>query len=214
MVSALEKGRDDVMGERLKEKTADLVIDYYKPHTLEVTTFDALIQANKAHVAMLSEGGIIGRRDARIILMAILEIESIGQERFKVDPYLVDLCINMEAFIIQRTGEEVGGKVNTGRSRNDLEPTILRIAARAGINEVVRNVIELRESMLRRASEHLETIMPGYTHMQPAQPITLHTIWSQSQICLREMSRDLSRHTNVQTFVLSGRGRSQPQVSL
>jgi len=161
------------MGERLKEKTADTVIAYYQNHELDFTLFDALIEANKAHVVMLSEKKVISQADASAILQAVLELEKIGQVNFRLDPYLVDLYMNMEAFVVERTGEAVGGKMHTGRSRNDLEPTVLRITARAAINETIEGVIALREILFLRASEYVETIMPGYTHLQHAQPISL-----------------------------------------
>lgn len=197
---ALEKRGYDVMGERLKEKAADTVIEYYQKQEPEVTAFDALIQVNKAHVVMLSERGIITKRDACAILKVALELEKIGRARFDVDPYLVDVYMNMEAFVIQRTGEEVGGKMHTGRSRNDLEPTVLRIAGRAGIIETIGRVIDLRESLIHRAREHVETIMPGYTHLQHAQPITLgHYLVGVADMFERDVDRmeEAYKRTNL-----------------
>ncbi|MFI5449790.1 MAG: argininosuccinate lyase [Candidatus Bathyarchaeia archaeon] len=198
-VSELEKGYH-VMGERLKERTADAVIEYYQKQEPPVTPFDALIAANKAHMVMLVETGIIDRRAASAILKAILELEKLGQQRFQLDPYLVDLYMNMEAFVVGKLGEEIGGKIHTARSRNDLEPTVLRIASRAALNETTRGIIELRESLIRRAREHVETIMPGYTHMQHAQPITLgHYLVGAADMLERDVHRleEAYKRTNL-----------------
>jgi len=195
----LEKGHE-VLGERLKEKIADAAIEYYGKHEPDITPFDALILANKAHVVMLSEMKIIGYRDASAILQTISELEKIGEANFAVDPYLVDLYMNMEAFVVGKLGEAIGGKMHTARSRNDLEPTVLRIAARAALNETIKQVIDLRATLLRQASNHVETIMPGYTHMQHAQPITLaHYLIALADMLERDLHRleEAYKRTNL-----------------
>lgn len=165
----LEK-KHEVMGERLEEKYADEVIEYYNRPKPEFTQFDALIQMNQAHVVMLVERNIVSKNDGAKIMRALAELEQLGEEGFKIDPYLNDQYMNMEAFVIEKVGEDVGGKMHTARSRNDLFPCASRIVARTTINGIIRQLIELRNVLLRRAEEHSSTIMPGYTHTQHRNP--------------------------------------------
>jgi argininosuccinate lyase len=198
MVFVLEK-KLKVMGERLKEKSADEVIEYYKPRR-EDTRFDVLVQMNQAHVAMLVETGIIGRDDGSKIMIALLELQQMGEAGLKFDPYLNDQYMNMESFIIGKVGEDVGGKLHTARSRNDIISCTVRMRARAMINEIIQQMVELRNVLLQRAEEHSSTIMSGYTHTQHAQPITLgHYLVAVADIFERDIQRleDAYRRINL-----------------
>ena len=161
--------------ERLGQGIADEILNSYVIPQVEPTQrriFDALIQINEAHVVMLKEEGIISADECEKILCAILEIEKLGVDHFKFDPTLGDLYMNMESSVIERIGEDVGGKMHTGRSRNDLFQTALHFALARRILQVQEEILRLSGVLMSVAESHVGTIMPGYTHTQHAQPIT------------------------------------------
>ena len=132
-----------------------------------------LVEAiNKAHLLMLVAQGIVTEDVARDIARAILELEAEGPAAFELDPAREDVYFNYEAELIRRTGPDIGGRLHTARSRNDLKCTLDRIRARAKALELTGKVIDFRSALLEKARDNLEVVMPGYTHMQPAQPIT------------------------------------------
>jgi argininosuccinate lyase len=132
-----------------------------------------LIEAiNKAHLLMLADKGIVSADAARLIARTILDLEAEGPAAFEVDPAREDPYFNYEAELIHRAGPDVGGRLHTARSRNDLKCTLDRMRARAKALDLMRRVLELRSALLDKARDNLSVVMPGYTHMQPAQPIT------------------------------------------
>lgn len=132
-----------------------------------------LVEAiNKAHLLMLAEEGIVDGTAAARIARAILELETEGPAAFKLDPAREDVYFNYEAELISRAGPDAGGRLHTARSRNDLKCTVDRMFARARALTLMRSALELRSALLEKARDNLSVVMPGYTHMQPAQPIT------------------------------------------
>jgi argininosuccinate lyase len=130
------------------------------------------LQLHKAHVVMLTEQGIIPVETARAILAELLDLERRGIEAISFDPNL-GLYLSTEKYLVDRLGADVAGRMHTGRSRNDLEPASSRLYVRDRINQIVQALIDLKTALLHRAAEHVETVMPGYTHhSQHAQPIT------------------------------------------
>lgn len=130
------------------------------------------LDLHKAHVVMLVEQGIISVQDGQALLRGLLDLESQGTSAFSVDPSL-GLYLSTEQYLVNKLGSAVAGRLNTGRSRNDLGPAGDRLTMRAQINDMVFILLELKASLLRKAEEHVETVMPGYTHhSQHAQPIT------------------------------------------
>jgi argininosuccinate lyase len=130
------------------------------------------LQLHKAHVVMLAEQGIISAATAKAILAELLDLERLGIEAISLDSTL-GLYLSTEKYLLGRLGADVAGRMHTARSRNDLEPASSRLYAREKINHIVQAVIRLKKALLLRAAEHVETVMPGYTHhSQHAQPIT------------------------------------------
>ncbi|HHY47909.1 MAG TPA: argininosuccinate lyase [Firmicutes bacterium] len=134
--------------------------------------FGHMMQINKAHVVMLADTGIIPKDVAARILIVLESLEAEGLSEADLDPSVEDLHFNIERLLIERTGPEVGGRMHTGRSRNDLHATLDRMIARDKLNDLLDLVIQLRGQLLTLASRDLTTVMTGYTHLQPAQPIT------------------------------------------
>ena len=130
------------------------------------------VAGSVAHATMLAEVGVIdpGERDA--IVEGLRGIESdIEAGRFEWSSSLEDVHMNIEAALTERIGE-AGKKLHTGRSRNDQVATDLRLYARAETDAVVRALRRLRGAFLDLAEREADTVMPGFTHLQSAQPIT------------------------------------------
>jgi argininosuccinate lyase len=152
------------------------------------------IQGSIAHARMLARQEIITRDEAQTILAGLesilTDIEK-GEFEFKVS--LEDIHMNIEARLIERIGS-VGGKLHTARSRNDQVALDVRLYLRDEIKEVLAYIDALQESLLSQAEANLAVIMPGFTHLQTAQPI----LFSHHMLAYYEMfKRDASRMTDV-----------------
>ncbi|QFU81938.1 argininosuccinate lyase [Natronorubrum aibiense] len=131
--------------------------------------FEADIEIDRAHVIMLAEQDIIGDDVAGQILTALDAIEVDGHASL---PDGEDVHEAIETAVIEGIGPD-GGKMHTARSRNDEVAACIRYRLREDVLEAIETTLALRESLVEVAAEHTETIMPGYTHLQPAQPTTV-----------------------------------------
>jgi len=161
--------------ERVKAKPADTLVQaYYRqsvPRALE-QAFTHEMQVHLAHAVMLAEREIVSRASIARILRAVLDLADAGPSALDVDYSQEDLYSYVERHLIAAIGSEDGGRLHTGRSRNDLNVTTWRMALRQSLIEAMEALCALRQSLLARAEAHAETVMPGYTHSQHAQPIT------------------------------------------
>ncbi len=150
--------------------------------------FEADIEVDKAHVIMLKEQGIISDKDCKAILSALEKIKSDGISA--LDTSYEDLHIAIEAKLIELAGEDAGGRMHSARSRNDEVATCIRIALREELVNLMEEVHNLVAALLSTAAKHHETIMPGFTHTQHAQPTTLtHHLLAHANAFLRDIER-------------------------
>ena len=148
--------------------------DFLKSLEADRWIFNADILVDEAHVVMLAEQGILKREEVRAILAALGDLKRRSDEFLEKElPRHEDVHTAIEATLIKRLGEDVGGRMHTARSRNDEVATCIRIALRDELIGVARALLALRRTLLERASQEIETLMPGYTHLQHAQPTTL-----------------------------------------
>lgn len=159
---------------RLKSPPADRMVKYSLARTLkgELRTFDQSCQVDLAHTVMLAQRRIISMDVGAKILTVLKEMRSQGAERFPADAEVGSLLLQVEAYLFRKIGEEVGGRMHTGRSRWDRDRAIWRAYARDRVLDVQRSMVSLLEVILRLAKKHVQTVMPGYTHLQHAQPWT------------------------------------------
>jgi len=130
------------------------------------------IAGSIAHAGMLAHVGVLSAGERAEIERGLKQIAAeIEEGRFEWDTALEDVHMNIEARLIALVGE-AGKKLHTGRSRNDQVATDLRLYVRDGIDEVSGRIRRLQEALLVLAEGEAGTIMPGYTHLQPAQPVT------------------------------------------
>lgn len=159
---------------RLKEGPAKVVVDHFYSKWLSSTLplFNKLIEYNQAHVVELHDKNVVSKEDAAKIIGALRWIEEQGPDHFEFDPSLEDTMPNLEAILVSRLGEEVGGKILTGRARGEVTNVALRLYLRENFLDLSAEVNHLRQVVLDLAEEHTETVMPAYTHAQHAQPTT------------------------------------------
>ena len=130
------------------------------------------IEGSLAHVEMLGVCGIIPAEDVETIqkgLKTIREKVMNGEVEFSVADE--DIHMNIERMLIEEVGP-VGGKLHTGRSRNDQVATDMHLYLRKQTEQIIQLVTDVQAALLQQAKENVETIMPGYTHLQRAQPIS------------------------------------------
>jgi argininosuccinate lyase len=164
------------MRERLSADYGQEIIQYLVMPRLTSNleaSFAAMMRINRAHVVMLSEESIIDRRAACTLLCCLANMEAAGPSCVVLDPAKEDLYFNLEAEVIKRIGADVGGQIHTARSRNDLYATVQRMIARGHWMRLANMANALRRRLLDSARQHIDVVMTGYTHLQPAQPITL-----------------------------------------
>lgn len=183
---------------RLRTKLDPDASDYIYGRRMreQAEIFDTHAWIHKAHVVMLAEQGSIPRDQARQILKALGEVRL---EDIKFDPRLEDLYTNVERYLIGRIGD-VAGAMHTGRSRNDLSATVSRMVVREKVERVIEEAFGLQSALMEKAKENLNTIMPGYTHLQQAQPITFaHWLMAYHDFLKHDVERleDSLKRTNL-----------------
>src|SRR5271156_1903848 len=148
------------------------------------------IAASKAHAAMLAAQGIITANDAKNIARGLDTILSeIAKGTFDFKPALEDIHMNVES----RLGELIGpaaGRLHTARSRNDQVATDFRLFVRDAIDGIDAALAAYQRALAEKALEHADTVMPGFTHMQPAQPVTFgHHLLAYVEMAARDRGR-------------------------
>lgn len=157
--------------------------------------FKADVLVDKAHVVMLCEQGIISKDDCSAILKALDTIEK-GVASVNISAH-EDVHMAIESKLIELVGE-VGGRMHSGRSRNDEVATCIRIAIRDELLELMRELVGLRQALLSLAGKHTKTIMPGFTHMQHAQPTTFaHHLIAHADAFERDFDRLVDAYARV-----------------
>jgi argininosuccinate lyase len=148
--------------------------------------FEADLAVDRAHVVMLAEQGIVDESSAGEILAALADVEAAGHA---AHPDGEDVHAAIETAVVERVGD-VGGRMHTARSRNDEVAACLRYRLREDLLDTVERTLDLREVLAEVAGEHRETVMPGFTHLQPAQPTTVgHYLLSYESALRRDTGR-------------------------
>ena len=158
------------------------------------------IMGSIAHAQMLAKVGVLTKKECDAIVRGLKEIEAeIDAGKFDWSVALEDVHMNIEARLIQRIGE-VGKKLHTGRSRNDQVATDLRLYLRDGIDVVAHALGQLQQAILDLAEREAATPMPGFTHLQVAQPITFgHHMLAWFEMLARDAQRlqDCRKRVNI-----------------
>lgn len=184
---------------RFSKKIDDTVNAFNSSIAFDGRMYRHDIQGSIAHATMLGDCGIITKEDSLQIIDGLKGILSdIDSGRLELDPSAEDIHMFIEAELTKRLGD-VGKRLHTSRSRNDQVAVDIRLYLRDEIQEIYDLVKKLAVTLVNMAEQHTETIMPGYTHLQRAQPVTFaHHLMAYVFMFLRDLERlqDVSRRMN------------------
>ena len=129
------------------------------------------IAGSLAHAQMLAKQGLISKKDAELIVSGLVAIrDEIEQGKLEFNPELEDIHMTIESRLFEKIGD-VAGKLHTARSRNDQVALDLRLFVKEAISETVSKLRDFQRALLGVAEANKTVIMPGYTHLQQAQPV-------------------------------------------
>lgn len=185
---------------RFREKTAAITESFTESVSFDKRLWKYDIQGSIAHAKMLGKQGIIPRKDADAIVKGLAEIcREIESGRFCFEAGLEDVHMNIEAALVDKIGEP-GKRLHTARSRNDQVALDLRLYLKEETNRIAGLVRGLQKTFLKLAEDHIGVIMPGYTHLQRAQPVLLsHHLLAYVEMLQRDRERftDSLKRLNV-----------------
>ena len=148
------------------------------------------IAASRAHAAMLGRQGILSEADAKAIDEGLAAVGlEIGEGKLVEDPALEDIHMHVEHRLSELIGD-AAGRLHTARSRNDQVATDFKLFVRDCVDQAIGGIDALEAALLDRAEEHAATVMPGFTHLQSGQPVTLgHHLMAYREMLVRDRSR-------------------------
>lgn len=187
-------------GGRFTEPTNELVEAFTESISFDSRLYKQDIQGSIAHSKMLAKIGVISDDEAKSIKAGLLDIRAqIDAGEFEWSTQLEDVHMNIEARLTDAIGE-AGKKLHTGRSRNDQVATDIRLYMRQASDDVTALVKDLQANLLASASDEVNTILPGFTHLQVAQPISLaHHLLAWNEMLERDVERlhDCRKRINI-----------------
>jgi argininosuccinate lyase len=177
-------------GGRFAGETEKTVEDFTTSLSFDRRLFRQDIAGSMAHARMLGRQGIISAAEADELVRGLTEIRAeIEAGQFDFDPALEDIHMAIETRLTAKVGE-VGGKLHTARSRNDQVALDVRLYLAGEVEALIEALTELRRAAVRQARYHLETVLPGYTHLQRAQPVLLaHHFLAYDEMWRRDLLR-------------------------
>ena len=177
-------------GGRFQKATDAKVDDFNSSIRFDYKMYKQDIKGSIAHSKMLGRQGIIPENDSRLIASALKDILAdieAGKVEFLVDAE--DIHMNIEKLLTDRIGD-AGKRLHTARSRNDQVALDIRMYLMDEMSEIKAMLVSLENTLITLAQNNLETVMPGYTHMQKAQPITFaHHVMAYAEMFLRDIDR-------------------------
>jgi argininosuccinate lyase len=188
-------------GGRFHKEQDRLALLYTESVSVDWRLYPYDIAGSIAYAQMLAHCGIIKKTESGKIISALLEIDKeIVEGRFTFELELEDIHTNIEAALVNKIGADVAGKLHTGRSRNDQVALDMRMYIRDETLTIVGHIDEFQKALVKLAEDNSEVIMPGFTHMQHAQPVLFaHHMLAYYEMLNRDRSRfaDCYHTTNV-----------------
>ncbi len=177
-------------GGRFSKETASSVDEFNASIDFDQKLYKQDIQGSIAHAKMLAKQGILSATEAELIIENLdaihKEIEA-GKVEFKIE--FEDIHMNIEKLLIDRIGD-TGKKLHTARSRNDQVAVDIRLYVKESITEITNLLKKMQKTIISIAEGHMDTILPGYTHLQRAQPVTFaYHIMAYFQMFSRDIER-------------------------
>lgn len=185
---------------RFKKELAKETNDFNSSISFDSRMFEEDIKGSIAHATMLGATGIIDKSESEKIVAGLSEIlADIKSGKLDIDMSAEDIHTFVEGELTARLGQ-TGKRLHTARSRNDQVALDIRLTLRKEIDEISGKIKDLVSVLCNKTEENKETIMPGYTHLQRAQPITFgHHLMAYAQMLLRDLDRlaDVKKRMNV-----------------
>ncbi|MEI6499417.1 MAG: argininosuccinate lyase [Armatimonadota bacterium] len=197
----MAKKSEKLWGGRFSADLADIALTFSESTAADGPMVAEDIWGSEAHAIMLAMSGIISEVDLREILKWLEQAREAWEDgSFKLKRELEDVHMNVETYLRQGAGPEFGGRLHTARSRNDQVVTDCKLHLRGRLLSIRERLAELQDTLLKRAEGRDEQVMPGYTHTQHAQPISI-AFWLTSYVSMfnRDQERLLAayKHTNT-----------------
>lgn len=187
-------------GGRFTKSTDSFTDHFHSSISFDQRMYKEDITGSIAHAAMLGKQGVISMEDSELLQKTLKELlADIEAGKVEFDEKSEDIHMNIETLLIERIGD-VGKRLHTGRSRNDQVALDIRMYNREQIKDIKALLLELIEALNTIAENNVNTIMPGYTHLQRAQPVTLaHHVLAYCEMFKRDVDRlgDTYRRTSV-----------------
>ncbi len=195
----MKKTINPLWGGRFEKENSNLLKDFNNSISFDYQLGLQDVKVNKVYCEALKKAKILSEKDFKKIKNVLDEIQKdIKKNDFKFDGSFEDIQINIEMAVKKKIGN-VAGKMHTGKSRNDQVATDLKLWIRENSNEIISRIKLIQKSLLKKAEQNIETILPGLTHFQNAQPISLaHYFLSFFEMFSRDKSRfeNLIKNTN------------------
>ncbi len=185
-----KQAKDKLWDGRFSESTEQQVELFTASLECDKRFYAEDIEASVAHVKVLLKAQVLTDQEAESLISGLYQIRAeIAQGRFNWDTSLEDIHMNIEACLTERLGE-VGKKLHTGRSRNDQIATDFRLYLRGQIDLLLKATHKLQQSLVDLAEHEAETVMPAYTHLQVAQPVSFgHHLLAWFEMLKRDAAR-------------------------
>ena len=185
-----EKEINPLWGGRFESGTDDLAQSFSASIDIDKRLFEVDIKGSIAYAEILNVANLINSSELKKIKKGLNKIlDEIKHDKFNWDPSLEDVHMNIESRLVKIAGT-AAKKIHTGRSRNDQVATDLRLFLKDQIDEILNLLILLQKSLLKKADKNTDTLMPGLTHLQIAQPVTFgHHLMAWFEMLSRDYSR-------------------------
>jgi len=195
--------KDNAWSGRFAEPVAEFVLRYTASVGFDRRLAFADIEASLAHAAMLAKVGVLSAQDLAAIERGMAQIrDEIERGEFAWQLALEDVHLNIEKRLTELVGD-AGKRLHTGRSRNDQVATDLRLYLRGEIDRILAVVSQLQAALVEQAERHADTVMPGFTHLQVAQPVVFgHHLLAYVEMFERDRERLLDTRKRVNRLPL------------
>lgn len=190
VASSIDNKTSQTWGGRFSEATDAFVQEFTASYAFDNILAQYDIAGSRAHASMLGACGIISDADVQTILQGLDQISrEIESGNFTWAVELEDVHMNIEARLTQLVGD-AGKRLHTGRSRNDQVATDIRLYLREAIDRILDQLTRLQRGLIDQAERYADTIMPGFTHLQVAQPVTFgHHLLAWNEMLVRDAGR-------------------------
>ena len=184
----MKKSINPLWGARFKQQSSDLLEKINNSIGFDYKLVFQDIRLNSIYSKSLYQAKIITRKEYEKISKALKQIsEDLNKGNFDFNPKYEDIHMNIEMALREKIGN-LAGKIHTGKSRNDQVATDLKLWVKEKIQKIITKIVDIQKTIINKAEKNLDVIMPGFTHLQNAQPILFsHYIMSFLK-CLREIS--------------------------